>query len=467
MCLTVLMLSYLSRPDLILLVLPFSFLVLWACYRCPRDTARLLVIALAPEAVWTIFSLFYYGAPLPNTAYAKLALGIPIGESIRQGLTYLFDSFSRDPITLTFTTLGLLLAQRQSSSIRAIAAGIGLYLAYIVYIGGDFMTGRFLTAPLVASAVILSRSMLSNTEAVIITVVFAAMGVVSLPATILSGPTYSAARLTQAGISDERGYSFPNRGLITTARDAFRQPNWPRTDDVHLLAVQCGMLGNGGLNTGPVEHWIDSCALADPLLARLPPIYDGKWRIGHFVRQLPSGYQQSFRKKENLLADSVTRNYWEVIRTATRGPLFSLRRLRAIARLNLGMVAKPDYLAYRSGRVGPLVVVLASLSQAPVVGGDWNAPSTVLFESSIEVRLPTPTVVSSIDLSLDHNDQYLIEDQNHGVYERLAELGPADGPGMKRYQLKLDPPTAPTDRIRITALAGDSRYSLGHLFVNR
>ena len=467
-CLTVLMLSYLSRPDLVLLVLPFCLLVLWTYYRTPREAARLVTIAVAPEVLWTMFSLFYYGAPFPNTAYAKLGLGIPITESIRQGLLYLVDSLSRDPITLTFTTLGILLALRKSPSMKAIATGVILYLSYTVYIGGDFMTGRFLTLPLLASAVILVRSRLSKTETVIIALVFAATGVVSAPATVLSGPKYSDPQLAPTGISDERGYCFPGRGLATTTRDFFAQPNWPRTDGISTIAVECGMLGAGALYAGPVAHYIDPCALTDPLLARLPPKYDPNWRIGHFVRQIPSGYEQSILRNENLLADPAIRDYWEAIRRATRGPLFSLQRLKGIARLNLGLVTKPDFEAYRSGRVAPFVVDLASLSH-PVEGVDipWYGPSTVLFETSIEVRLPSPMTISSIDISLDHNDKYLIEYQSHGTYTRMAEFGPTDRSGMIRYQLKLDRPTAPADRIRISVTEGDMQYAVGHLFLNR
>lgn len=348
--LTILTSIYLCRPDLVLLVAPFCLLILLRSYQDARNTARIVVTAALPALLWAIFSVFYYGAPFPNTAYAKLGTGIPTGECIQQGFIYLFDSLSRDPLTLTFTAIGIMLASRQGLKQKAIAAGMILYLAYVVSIGGDFMSGRFLTAPLLAAAVIVARTELSGFAIATVAIVVGALGGVSLNSTILSGPTYSATSIPQNGITDERGFMFPGRGLLTARRntqDSMLQPDWsvrPKT-----VSVQCGLLGSASLGSPPENHYIDSCGLADPLLARLPAKYDSNWRIGHFERQIPAGYVESIAQDKNLLKDPLTRNYWEVIRKATRGPLFSFQRFKAIVRLNLGLVTKPDYNLYRTG----------------------------------------------------------------------------------------------------------------------
>ena len=85
---------YLSRPDLILLVLPFCIVVLWKCHRSVEATTITIACAIAPTAIWTIFSLVYYGTAFPNTAYAKLGTGISTAEYIRQGVVYLEHSMS-------------------------------------------------------------------------------------------------------------------------------------------------------------------------------------------------------------------------------------------------------------------------------------------------------------------------------------------------------------------------------------
>ena len=466
LCVAMLALTYLSRPDLVLLVGPFAGLVLWKCYRTRIETAYVLAVAMAPILSWTWFSLFYYGAPLPNTAYAKLGTGFPLTVLLRQGVVYLHDSYSRDPITLAFISLGVLLAIRQRSGPRAIAVGILLYLAYVISIGGDFMTGRFLTAPLLAASAILAHTPLSTQERWIVALAFAALGGFSLHATILSGRKYSDDTFYPNGIADERGFMFPSRGLTTASKDFLAQPNWAPTDGIKSIGIACGLLGIAALNAGPATHYIDSCALADPLLARLPAKFEPGWRIGHFERRLPSGYAQSILTGKNLLEDSATRDYWEVIRRATRGRLLGLDRLAAVARLNLGMTIKPDLESYREGRVAPRTVDLSSLSHQAVSDEAWFAPPNTLFEYAIEVRLPSRLAISSIDVSL-HNSKYLVEYLNQGTYARLAEFGPTDHDGMIPFRLKLDRPTAPTNRIRITEIESYGQYSIGHLFLNR
>lgn len=222
--LTVLLLIYLTRPDLMLLVLPFSVVLLRKSHwQSARDPLAKISIAIAPLIAWTLFSVYYYGALF---SYAQMGGGgVPNTKNIQQGIAYLVESLSRDPITLTFISIGAVLALRGSTGLRMLAAGIVLYLAYIVSIGGNSMSGRFLTAPLLVSAVILSRSELSVPALASATLVLVALGALSLPATILAGRRYSDRSIRARGIRDERGFTFPNRGLASSTRDTFRQPD--------------------------------------------------------------------------------------------------------------------------------------------------------------------------------------------------------------------------------------------------
>src|SRR5690606_31660178 len=106
--------------------------------------------------LWEVFSLMYFGFPVPNTAFAKLSTGVPNSALIFQGLDYLLNSINWDPIL--FFTIGLagvtLYLQRNWKQIF-LFAGVLLYLVYVVKIGGDFMAGRFLTAPLLVATAIL------------------------------------------------------------------------------------------------------------------------------------------------------------------------------------------------------------------------------------------------------------------------------------------------------------------------
>jgi len=98
----------------------------------------------------------YYGFPFPNTAYAKLNTGIPALEYAAHGLRYLQSCLRDDPLTLCVIVLALgVAAFRRDRRQLMVAAGVTLYLAYVVKIGGDFMSGRYLAAPLLAAVVLL------------------------------------------------------------------------------------------------------------------------------------------------------------------------------------------------------------------------------------------------------------------------------------------------------------------------
>ena len=121
-------------------------------------TMRDSFLGFLPLLLWEAFSLFYYGFPFPNTYYAKLGAGIPQNELFAQGFVYLLDSLQRDPLTLIVIAAGIVLALwRGQTRERLLALGSLLYLAYVLSIGGDFMSGRFLTASLLVSALLLMR----------------------------------------------------------------------------------------------------------------------------------------------------------------------------------------------------------------------------------------------------------------------------------------------------------------------
>jgi len=318
-------LIYLTRPDLLVLMLPLAVLVIANHRASPRVLIKAMAAGAIPALVWTLFSLYYYGFPFPNTAYAKLGAGIPLGERIIQGGRYLADSLTRDYVTLPFTAFGIVQGFRTSFLNAALSCGSLLYLAFVIAMGGDFMSGRFLTAPLIASAILVSRSDLSLTQLRAAGVVLGVLALPTLNATLLSGPNYSDARIDENGIADERGYYFHRFGFVAAPKGTFTQPSWqPRTESV---SVVCGNLGFTGISEGPAAHLIDECALSDPLLAHLPAERTRQWRIGHFKRQLPTNYEASIAQGDNLLADARTRAYYDTIRTITGSGYPGLQRV--------------------------------------------------------------------------------------------------------------------------------------------
>lgn len=204
-----------NRPDTVLLVLPT---LVAALSRAPWRTARgQLLVGALPLVLWEGFSIIYYGFPFPNTAYAKLGSGVAQSDLVAQGLFYLVDSLRRDPITISTIVVGIVAPWvRGSKSRRAMAAGAAIHLLYVVAIGGDFMSGRFLTPVLLASiAVLVSAPLAGRIPAWTAAVV--ALYLVTMPSSPLhSGNDYESKEEFSAhhGITDERGYWYQYTGLL-------------------------------------------------------------------------------------------------------------------------------------------------------------------------------------------------------------------------------------------------------------
>jgi len=337
-------LLYLSRADLMLLVFPVALLVIHRCRDRPRECLAAILVGAVPAAAWTLFAIYYYGFPFPNTAYAKLGTGIPRSELIAQGFRYLSDSLVHDPLTLVAIAGGVVASIRAASLGRALAAGIVLYIVYVVAIGGDFMSGRFLAAPLLAAAIIIARTEWPRRALAV-----AAAGVLLLAIPTMSRTIFARLNIGGAigphGIADERGFYFHKFGFLNAQPGTFAAHDW-KIGERSVFDI-CGGLGIESIRRGPGAHAIDHCALTDPLLARLPAVADPNWRIGHFTRQFPTNYEDSIARNENFLSDPPTKAFYDSIRLITRGDLNDWGRLREIARMNFGLVPKPDTAMYR------------------------------------------------------------------------------------------------------------------------
>lgn len=352
----------LTRPDALLLVLPG--LVDAARRAQPRlggfGVLRATVLGLLPLITWEIFSLIYYGALVPNTALVKLGTGLPRLALIAQGGFYLLYSLLHDPITLVGLGLALVLAWRgEDRPARLAAMGAALYLAYIVWIGGDYMGGRFLSAPLVLAAAAIARTpldlgALSRRRRIGLTAAFAALLLIPALSTLIPE------RYEIPGVGNERLRFYHATGLVNgLTRGAFFaglpiDDHWPdhffrRKGDYarrHQLDVTVdGFVGFLGYDAGPTVRVVDLIGLPDPFLARLPARRPAAtfnrlgamaWKPGHLPRALPEGYLDSLRTRSNRLEDPNLRRLYDMVGRVTRGPLWSAERWRDILRLHLG-----------------------------------------------------------------------------------------------------------------------------------
>jgi arabinofuranosyltransferase len=99
-------------------------------------------------------------------------------------------------------------------------------------------------------------------------------------------------------------------------------------------------IGYYGYFAGPGVHVIDPYGIGDPLLARLPFDPSSGWASGHFLRQVPEGYQEA-ALDGGVVKNPAIQEYWQKLELVTRGPLFTRARWREIARFNLGLNPPP------------------------------------------------------------------------------------------------------------------------------
>ena len=351
----------LTRMDTLLLVLPALISVMRGQSR--RRVLVALSMGFAPFLAWELFALVYYGAPFPNTAYAKLGTGIPRAELVGQGLAYVTNSLRIDPVTLPAVVVAAGLAVwRRKRIARALAVGAFLYIVYVIWIGGDFMSGRFFAAPLVLSVTLLARCFppIPAAAALSAPALILLVGILPATAPLRSGADYAerhrATAADSARITDERAFYYAETGLLGARRGA-AMPDHPSAHEGRAarasgpgLAVRGGV-GFFGYYAGPDWTIVEKWAVCDPLLARLPVPEGAFWRIGHFTRPLPSGYPASLRDDVNLITDPRVAELYDAVREVTRGPLFSRRRAVAVWRLNTGAFAVPR--AYDYSTVSP------------------------------------------------------------------------------------------------------------------
>ena len=160
---------------------------------------------------------------MPNTAYVKIGTGITLIDYVKHGILYYWYTFLNDavvlivPLVFIFMTLIL-----RKVKYLLVSAGILLYGAYLLSVGGDFMMGRHFTGMLFIS--VLSATMMFNREkdyfdtirSMRISFSIVVIGLMCWSFTFGSniGSQYLFGHAFASSISDEREYYFGHYGLL-------------------------------------------------------------------------------------------------------------------------------------------------------------------------------------------------------------------------------------------------------------
>lgn len=341
--------AYLTRPDAILLYVPaLCHASVGVLSRTRRAGGMAILLGILPAVAWHVFSLVYYGFIFPNTYYAKLGgVGLPAGLLWRQGGFYVLQSLKYDPVTVAVilcALVALLAVGGARSRGRCMAAGLVLYLLYVVRIGGDFMSGRFFSAPYLLATMALVRAIWKPGAR------WAVLGLLLLYNLFWPFVPLKMSRDykpwdadEEHGIADERGYYQSGSALL------FYRPGQRFPDNIFIglghAARRSGTkvhfsttLGFSGFAAGSDLHIVDKLGLSDPLLARLPISASSRqeFQVGHYAREIPAGYRESCEAGENRIVDPELHKYAGDLFVITRGPLFTRERWRAIWRYNFG-----------------------------------------------------------------------------------------------------------------------------------
>ena len=270
------------------------------------------------------------------------------------------------------------------------ALGIVLMLCYVIRVGGDFMSGRFLTAPLIVGVGLLVTRSWRPREVLVATIALLALLLVPWTSPFGErdyGDEWHAA-IDRYGIADERAF-YQNTGSLRASWGKKEWPDprfhgearwlhkswpydyfaagllasgelspvegWPpssRYDEdgrLYRKVFVRGSVGFLGYHLGPRVHVLDYHAVCDPLLSRLPaerpdPIQARQipklasrgWRVGHYYRRPPVGYVRTLATDRNVIQDEALSRYYDAIRTITRDPVFDGERLKTLWKFWIG-----------------------------------------------------------------------------------------------------------------------------------
>ena len=330
-------LLFITRQDLVLLVFPY---IVYIAFRTVvkskisfKETLKIFFIGMLPAILWETFSVYYYGFPFPATFYAKEFTGIPLKNYIINGCDYIKSFPLYDPFSAFMIVLSLVL-YIYKKEFFPVSLGMIFYLIYIVYVGGDFMQGRFFT-PILLFGILKFRYLKFNSFSItsLLCFVIVMLGGFNIYYFNKLDPYFS--HKGYRSVADERGHHYHNQNLknaICESKEKNSTIPWKFTGLTEVMTIGGG--DSGGVWEGPNVYIIDDFSLNQALIARIPFNFTGYFRTGHVIRKLPTGYKESIMENKNLIQNKEIHDYYDHILRVTTGKLNSLDRFKSIFYVN-------------------------------------------------------------------------------------------------------------------------------------
>lgn len=344
----------LNRLDYILFFIPLFGYFLWEKGHRWKTVLE-IGLGFVPIIGWLLFSTVYYGFPLPNTFYAKLGNWLPRSALIHQGWKYFLHTLQNDPITGLILLLGVIMAVIHPSKKRILMTSGGiLFFFYVLWIGGDFMEGRFFTVLFLVFLVFIVHDDFHKLKSFHYSWIFGLLLVLNLLSSI---PTFASrnwefVETWQDGIVNER-YFYARETALFRKGVFHTSPNHPWRYEGEMLKRACdgwgkcyvplNSVGFAGFYAGPDVYIVDRYGLGSALMARIPPEITSDWRIGHFIRELPDGYLEYLKTEDiHRIPDPEIQAYINKLEVVTKGPIFTTDRISLIYQFGVGQIQYPQ-----------------------------------------------------------------------------------------------------------------------------
>ncbi len=342
----------LTRMDLLLLILPRLLPILYQSVKNKKFITILLYSS--PFWIWKLFSILYYGFLFPNTYYAKTFSGLPIHELMITGFLYHLLLVFFDPFTILVIVVGILSSIRNKNQRFLYAVGISIYILYTILIGGDWMMGRFSSAPFLLALFLLIenfpvvRFYPFTASAVAVAIGLIAPNPILYDQIPLQQDSKNQTTMTIAnGILDARAYYYNNYfGLFGKNRPSnFKRNHKSNELNDYKIPLQVEIqstIGRYGFYVKETseKYILDPLSLSDAFLSKLP-MKPGPWKTGHYARPIPAGYIETIQTGNNRIQDEDLARYYNDIKLLIRGPVFELERFYIILKTISGFNPPP------------------------------------------------------------------------------------------------------------------------------